>query len=160
MLDLALRSGQGPTSLADISLRQGISLSYLEQLFGKLRRHGLVKSSRGPGGGYALRRGAEAISVGEIIQAVDEVRAGEDEAYQAFSAGRCSTPELWAGLAKTMIDHLNAVSLASLAASQLDAGIAVGERLGARSRQSAAVARRGAAGVPNSVFALADTFAT
>ena len=72
MLDLALHSGQGPVSLSEISSRQHISLSYLEQLFAKLRRRGLVKSIRGPGGGYCLDRATEETFVADIIDAVDE----------------------------------------------------------------------------------------
>ena len=76
MIDLALRSNNGPVALAAISQRQQISLSYLEQLFGKLRRHELVESTRGPGGGYSLGRGADQISVADIITAVRGVAAG------------------------------------------------------------------------------------
>src|SRR2546428_3920232 len=72
MLDLAMHGGKGPVTLAGISQRQSISLSYLEQLFGKLRRHTLVDSVRGPGGGYTLARGLERVSVADIITAVDE----------------------------------------------------------------------------------------
>ena len=72
MLDVALHSHQGPVPLADISERQGISLSYLEQLFSRLRKHGLVASVRGPGGGYLLGKESSAIAVGEVITAVDE----------------------------------------------------------------------------------------
>lgn len=72
LLDVALHAGQGPVPLADISERQGISLSYLEQLFARLRKNGLVQSVRGPGGGYRLGMEASAISVGQVITAVDE----------------------------------------------------------------------------------------
>ena len=72
ILDLALRHQQGPVTLAGIGARQGISLSYLEQLFGKLRRHALVESVRGPGGGYCLACATEKVSVADIILAVDE----------------------------------------------------------------------------------------
>src|SRR2546428_12593245 len=72
MLDLAMHGGKGPVTLAGISQRQSISLSYLEQLFGKLRRHTLVDSVRGPGGGYTLARGLERVSVADIITAVGE----------------------------------------------------------------------------------------
>src|SRR6201997_2941560 len=72
MIDLALRQEQGPVTLAAISERQRISLSYLEQLFGKLRRHKLVTSVRGPGGGYNLARTPQSITVAEVISAVDE----------------------------------------------------------------------------------------
>ena len=72
MMDLALRGGAGPVTLAEISARQRISLSYLEQLFGKLRRHGLVSSVRGPGGGYRLAKPTQEVAVADIILAVDE----------------------------------------------------------------------------------------
>ena len=72
MIDLALNGGERPVTLSAISERQSISLSYLEQLFAKLRRHQIVESVRGPGGGYCLARGAEAISVADVILAVDE----------------------------------------------------------------------------------------
>ena len=72
MIDLALRSGKGPVTLSGISQRQAISLSYLEQLFGKLRRHEIVESIRGPGGGYSLARKADKVTVADIIIAVDE----------------------------------------------------------------------------------------
>ncbi|MBX9632700.1 MAG: Rrf2 family transcriptional regulator, partial [Burkholderiales bacterium] len=72
MIDLALRDGQGPVTLADISERQKISLSYLEQLFGRLRRQGLVNSTRGPGGGYTLAKKTADVSVADVILAVDE----------------------------------------------------------------------------------------
>src|SRR5476649_2474901 len=72
MIDLAMRDGKGPVTLADISTQQKISLSYLEQLFGKLRRHALVESVRGPGGGYCLAKPTEKVSVADIILAVDE----------------------------------------------------------------------------------------
>jgi Rrf2 family iron-sulfur cluster assembly transcriptional regulator len=72
MIDVAMHNGKGPVTLAAVSDRQKISLSYLEQLFGKLRRHGLVDSVRGPGGGYNLARDATAVSVADIILAVDE----------------------------------------------------------------------------------------
>ena len=72
MLDLALRNKQAPVTLAGIGVRQGISLSYLEQLFGKLRRNGLVESTRGPGGGYSLARNPAGITIAEIITSVDE----------------------------------------------------------------------------------------
>jgi Rrf2 family iron-sulfur cluster assembly transcriptional regulator len=72
MLDLAINHNQGPITLADISQRQGISLSYLEQLFSRLRRQGLVDSTRGPGGGYRLSRNADEIAIADVISAVDE----------------------------------------------------------------------------------------
>src|SRR5690349_24525252 len=100
MIDLAMHHGSGPVTLAEISGRQKISLSYLEQLFGKLRRHGLVDSVRGPGGGYNLARPAVEVSVADIITAVDEpidaTQCGGKE--HCHDDRRCMTHELSAGL--------------------------------------------------------------
>ena len=131
MLDLALREGTGPVTLAGISKRQHISLSYLEQLFGKLRRRSLVDSVRGPGGGYTLARSVAQISVAEIIRAVDEpldaTQCGGLENCQEEQ--RCMTHELWSALNGKMFDYLNSVKLAELVAKQRErqasAGIAV-----------------------------------
>lgn len=121
MIDLALRQHGGPVTLAGISERQKISLSYLEQLFGKLRRNQLVSSVRGPGGGYCLAKPLEAISVAAIIHAVDETL----DATQCGGAGDCSedrrpcmTHELWTNLNEKMFEYLNSVSLAELVAQQ------------------------------------------
>lgn len=120
MLDLAMRDGHGPVTLAGISDRQKISLSYLEQLFGKLRRNALVESVRGPGGGYCLARASAEISVAEIIRAVDE----PVDATQCGGLGnclddhRCMTHDLWTGLNNHIYAYLEAVSLAQLVASQ------------------------------------------
>ena len=120
MLDLALHDGQGPVTLAGISKRQDISLSYLEQLFGKLRRRSLVDSVRGPCGGYTLARGPAQVSVAEIIRAVDEpldaTQCGGNE--NCKEERRCMTHELWAALNDKMYEYLNSVSLADLAAQQ------------------------------------------
>ena len=121
MIDLALRSGDGPVTLAGISERQMISLSYLEQLFGKLRRYSLVDSVRGPGGGYCLARPVGQITVADIVRAVDE-------ALDATQCGgkvncrdeeRCMTHELWATLNSKMYDYLTSVTLAELVDKQL-----------------------------------------
>ena len=98
MIDLALRQDNGPVTLAAISQRQHISLSYLEQLFGKLRRHELVESTRGPGGGYSLGRKASEITVADIITSVDEPLdathcGGKENCYG--DGGRCMTHDLW-----------------------------------------------------------------
>jgi Rrf2 family iron-sulfur cluster assembly transcriptional regulator len=110
MIDLALRSQNGPVALAAISQRQQISLSYLEQLFGKLRRHELVESTRGPGGGYSLGRKAEDITVADIIVAVDEpidaTGCGGKENCMGDEAGRCMTHDLWTSLNAKMIEYL------------------------------------------------------
>ncbi|MDY0309022.1 MAG: Fe-S cluster assembly transcriptional regulator IscR [Castellaniella sp.] len=121
MIDLALRHHSGPVTLAAISARQNISLSYLEQLFGKLRRHELVDSVRGPGGGYTLARHARDISVADMIFAVDEpmdaTSCGGRENCNIGRNGRtgkCMTHDLWATLSRKMLDYLDSVSLQDL----------------------------------------------
>jgi len=123
MIDLGMRQHKGPVTLAGISQRQSISLSYLEQLFAKLRRHGLVESTRGPGGGYRLGKAATDISVADIIFAVDEPL----DATQCLGKAncdndhRCMTHDLWASLNRHMVDFLDSVSLANLVAQQTNA---------------------------------------
>lgn len=113
MIDLAMRHGNGPVTLAGISDRQQISLSYLEQLFGKLRRHGLVESVRGPGGGYNLAKPSDRITVAEIILAVDEpldaTRCGGMANCQ--DEQRCMTHDLWTSLNERIYEYLSSVSL-------------------------------------------------
>ena len=116
MLDLALHYEQGPITLSDISQRQEISLSYLEQLFSKLRRNSLVNSARGPGGGYRLSRDSSEIAVAEIIAAVDETvdatrckRKGNCQHEE-----RCLTHDLWCDLSDQIFDFLSGISLESL----------------------------------------------
>ncbi|HUW29165.1 MAG TPA: Fe-S cluster assembly transcriptional regulator IscR [Sulfuriferula sp.] len=120
MIDLALHHGRGPVPLAGISERQKISLSYLEQLFGKLRRRALVESVRGPGGGYLIAKPLDEISVAQIIQAVDEpidaTQCGGLENCQDDQ--RCMTHELWTNLNRRIQDYLAAVTLESLVAQQ------------------------------------------
>lgn len=116
MIDLASRQAEGPVTLAGIADRQKISLSYLEQLFGKLRRHKLVTSVRGPGGGYRLARDMAAITVADIIIAVDEpldaTQCGGKQ--NCHDEHRCATHDLWANLNKRMYAYLDSVSLAAL----------------------------------------------
>jgi Rrf2 family iron-sulfur cluster assembly transcriptional regulator len=116
MLDLAFHSSGGPVKLAEISSRQGISLSYLEQLFTRLRREGLVVSTRGPGGGYSLSRASEEIAVAEVIGAVDEsvdtTRCGGMN--NCHNAERCLTHELWAELSTQIREFLTGITLGEL----------------------------------------------
>ena len=121
MIDLALRQGKGPVTLSGISQRQAISLSYLEQLFGKLRRHEIVESIRGPGGGYSLARSADRVTVADIIIAVDEPLdatqcGGKGNCHGADSTigTHCMTHDLWATLNEKMVDYLDSVSLQDL----------------------------------------------
>ena len=120
MIDLAMHHGSGPVTLAEISGRQRISLSYLEQLFGKLRRHQLVESVRGPGGGYCLARDMEKVTVTDIILAVDEpidaTQCGGKE--NCHDDQKCLTHDLWAALNERIFDYLGAVSLRQLVDSQ------------------------------------------
>lgn len=116
MLDLALHANEGPVSLADISKRQEISLSYLEQLFAKLRQNALVKSVRGPGGGYRLNRNAGEVFVAEIIDAVNESIdatscGGQGDCQQGEV---CLTHHLWTDLSQQIHKFLSDISLASL----------------------------------------------
>jgi len=120
MLDLAMNGGKGPVTLAGISQRQSISLSYLEQLFGKLRRHTLVESVRGPGGGYMLARELDKLSVADIITAVDEPLdatqcRGKENCQEER---RCMTHDLWARLNDKMYEYLDSVKLSDLVAQQ------------------------------------------
>ena len=116
MLDLALRQEHGPVTLAGIGQRENISLSYLEQLFGKLRRHALVDSVRGPGGGYCLARPMQQVSVADIILAVDEpldaTQCGGMENCQ--DEKRCMTHNLWTSLNEKLYEYLNSVTLQDL----------------------------------------------
>lgn len=121
MIDLGLRQHSGPVTLATISQRQNISLSYLEQLFGRLRRHELVASVRGPGGGYLLARVARKITVADIVLAVDEpldaTHCGGKENCNIGRnghSGKCMTHELWSALNRKVVDFLDSVSLQDL----------------------------------------------
>ena len=116
MLDLALHAQEGPVPLADISQRQGISLSYLEQLFAKLRKQGLVDSARGPGGGYRLSRAANDIAVADVVTAIDE----KVDATRCGGMGNCQdgkpclTHELWSDLSRQLYEFLENISLGQL----------------------------------------------
>ena len=120
MLDLAMNATDGPVTLAGISERQKISLSYLEQIFGKLRRRHLVESVRGPGGGYFLARPASELSVADIVRAVEEpidaTQCGGRENCQEQQ--RCMTHDLWEQLNTTVYGFLSGVKLAHLVESQ------------------------------------------
>lgn len=124
MMDLALQGGSEPVTLAEISARQHISLSYLEQLFGKLRRQALVKSIRGPGGGYRLAKATQDISVADVILAVDEpidaTQCGGKENCQ--DERKCLTHDLWANLNTHIFSYLRAVTLAELVRNHQSAG--------------------------------------
>jgi len=162
MIDLGLRQSSGPVALAAISQRQQISLSYLEQLFGKLRRNELVESTRGPGGGYTLARNASEITVAEIISSVDEPMDATHCAGKENCLGegtRCMTHDLWASLNTKMIEFLSSVTLQKLVDDQLASGLRVEDKPALkRAIASMPVSKPIRMNVPNSVFALGNAF--
>ena len=113
---MVMHSDTGPVSLADISLRQGISLSYLEQLFAKMRRNKLVASTRGPGGGYSLENTPEAVCIADIIRAVDEEInvTNKDVMDGSTDFEPCLTEKLWEELSEQIHDYLATISLADM----------------------------------------------
>ncbi|MFM2426842.1 MAG: HTH-type transcriptional regulator IscR [Pseudomonadota bacterium] len=155
MIDMGMRQHQGPVSLAAISQRQHISISYLEQIFSKMRQHGLVESTRGPGGGYTLHRDTQHISVADIIYAVNSPDRKEDVSDEAAQNGYVSTEELWSHLNQKMEDHMQSISLHSLIATQLSKA---GQVPPSQSLKRGVFAQKPqpamTAKAPNSVFAL------
>ena len=141
MIDLAMRHGSGPVTLSEISERQKISLSYLEQLFGKLRRHALVDSVRGPGGGYCLAKSMDQISVADIILAVDEpIDATQCRGKEnCRDEQKCLTHDLWAALNDRIFDYLHSVTLSQLVTDQKSDNIKVirDQRIGRKKNESA-----------------------
>lgn len=161
MIDVALREAQGPVALAAISARQHISLSYLEQLFSKLRKHELVESTRGPGGGYTLARSAQGISVADIIRAVDADANHALDQQQDADGSSLLTHDLWNNLNQKMVDHLSSITLRQLMTESLAKGANVEARPAAK---RGIFVQRDAkpfkVNAPNSVFALGATLAT
>ena len=162
MIDLGLRQSSGPVTLAAISQRQQISLSYLEQLFGKLRRHELVESTRGPGGGYTLGRKASDITVADIIVSVDEpidaTQCGGKENCLG-DGGRCMTHDLWTSLNSRMVEFLASVSLQKLVDDQLAKGVVVESMPQVKKAIFASpIVKPLRVNAPNSVFALGNAF--
>ncbi|MBK7049507.1 MAG: Fe-S cluster assembly transcription factor [Rhodoferax sp.] len=162
MIDLGLRQSNGPVTLSAISQRQQISLSYLEQLFGKLRRHALVESTRGPGGGYSLARSPAEITVADIITSVDEpidaTHCGGKE--NCLGEGlRCMTHDLWSALNVHMVEFLNSVSLQKLIDDQLAKGLQLEDQPSMkRAIAPMPVSKITRVNAPNSVFALGNAF--
>jgi Rrf2 family iron-sulfur cluster assembly transcriptional regulator len=115
MMELALQYNKGPVTLADISAQQSISISYLEQLFARLRQHGLVNGMRGPGGGYCLSRPASEITIAEILSTVDDVNR-RDDMPEGTGA------QLWIHLSNRIYDYLNSITLNEAIESMSDAG--------------------------------------
>lgn len=151
MIDVALRESLGPVPLSDIAVRHKISLSYLEQMFSKLRQHGLVESTRGPGGGYTLGQRTDSITVADIIGAVD------GPAGEAVVPGMQQdiTQDLWDTLNSKMVDYMQSISLRTLTTEQRSKGFRVDDRKivnrGVFKKPKQQPVR---ASTPNSVFAL------
>lgn len=138
MLDLAIHAHREPVSLADISERQSISISYLEQLFAKLRKRGLVSSVRGPGGGYQLARHGGDIFIAQIIDAVDELVdatrcAGEGDCQQGMM---CLTHELWTDLSTQIHKFLSSISLEELVSRREVQAVAVRQSRGSKAAEN------------------------
>ena len=155
MVDLALRTPGQPVPLSDLALRHGISLSYLEQVFAKLRQHGLVESTRGPGGGYALGLRGDTISVADIVLAIEEGPARAQRGQEDM------TEALWEQLQSALLEHMKNISLHSLALQQKAKGFAVQERSTPKKslvkKTAPALSKPNA---PNSVFALGSWLPT
>ena len=158
MIDLALRERGQPVPLQDLAMRHRISLSYLEQVFAKLRQAGLVESTRGPGGGYALGHRGDGISVADIMAAIEDVEPQSDTPKPG--AADDMTRELWDALNSALMAHMKSISLAQLAAEQQAKGFQVQERKPSRKGvlQKPKV-KPVHSRAPNSVFALAQSMA-
>lgn len=156
MIDIALRQNLGPVPLSDIASRHPISLSYLEQLFSKLRLQGLVTSSRGPGGGYALGHRSDDITVADIIFAVED--APPKENHQDASMAQDTTQDLWDAMNAKVLDFTRSVTLKSLVLDQLAKGVKIELKLAPnRGVFKITVQQPVRPNVPNSVFALGRT---
>lgn len=155
LIDLALRDAAGPVALAIISARQQVSLSYLEQLFSRLRRDGIVESMRGPGGGYALGRPSAQITVADIVTAVDDPR----EATAGAGADSGPSQSLWLRLNATMLQHMATITLESLVEEQKAQGATVEGKPVRRAIAPQPVVRAPCTTAPNSVFSFGRSFA-
>ena len=153
MIDVALHAPQGPVSLAAIGARQHVSLSYLEQLFSRLRRHALVQSTRGPGGGYTLARNAADISVADILLAFDEPEAGATAERGGLGLN------LWQRVDDKLYEYLRTVSLATLVEEQRAKGVLPDPRPARRAVVPVLGWKSLRSRVPNSVFAFGRSFA-
>ena len=155
MIDLALRNGAHPIPLQEMAVRHGISLSYLEQVFAKLRQRGLVESTRGPGGGYTLGRDATSITVADIIGALDEAEVAE---VASKREGKDLTLDLWEDLNSTLQAYMKTITLQSLASGQRAKGYEIEQpkpsKRGVFQKMRVEPLRTN---VPNSVFALAQS---
>lgn len=160
MIDLALREHAGPVALAAIAARQQISLSYLEQLFSRLRRSGLVASTRGPGGGYTLGRSLADITVADVVLAVED--GSESDTADRLGGARQRqelTGGLWDELGEVMLRHLATVGLKTLVDAQLQQGFVAEPKSARRAAPPPPMAKPLRTTAPNSVFAFGQSFA-
>ncbi len=161
MIDLALRDRSNPVPLAELAQRHHISLSYLEQVFAKLRQHGLVDSTRGPGGGYTLGFRGDAITVADIVTAIEGDTDERDLAQERGEGAPDMTHDLWDALHSTLVAYMKTISLRSLAQEQRAKGFEVVERKPAKkgvfTKFKPEPVRSTA---PNSVFALGQAWQT
>jgi Rrf2 family iron-sulfur cluster assembly transcriptional regulator len=157
MIDVALREKLGPVPLSDIATRQQISLSYLEQMFSKLRQQGLVTSTRGPGGGYTLGHRADAITVADIIGAVEDDTPAKTST-ETISTTPDMAQDLWDTMNAKVLDFMQSVTLRSLVLDQLAKGVKIEQKSapnrGVFKKPVHPLARTNA---PNSVFALGQS---
>lgn len=165
MLDVALRERSGPVSLAAISQRQQISVSYLEQLFSRLRQRGLVRSTRGPGGGYTLGRPTDKINLAEIFLAVEGTGGKPDAASAEAGDGEFDEPMtrgLWNSLSEKMLEHMRGITLRQLVLEQLAKGVLLDDAPTPSKKPMLKQAgpKPMRVNAPNSVFALAAWLAT
>ena len=156
LIDLGLREAAGPVALATISARQQVSLSYLEQMFSRLRRDGVVESTRGPGGGYTLGRRAAEITVANIVLAVDDPLESEDAEVAADGLSRA----LWLRLNEQLLQYMATITLESLLQEQQASGVVVEARAPRRTSAPAPAATKPVRTLaPNSVFSFGRSFA-
>ena len=155
MIDLALRQPDCPVALSELAARHGISLSYLEQVFAKLRQHGLVESTRGPGGGYTLGFRGDAISVADIVIAIEESAAAPEGTPSDMTQALCEQ------LHNAMLEHMKTISLRGLALEQKAKGFQVQARKpGKKSLLKPPAPSLSKPNAPNSVFALGNWLPT
>ncbi len=155
MIDLALRQPDCPVALSELAARHGISLSYLEQVFAKLRQHGLVESTRGPGGGYTLGFRGDAISVADIVTAIEETTLATQESQGDMTHALCEQ------LHHAMLEHMKTISLRGLALEQKAKGFQVQARKpGKKALLKQAAPTLSRPNAPNSVFALGSWLPT
>jgi Rrf2 family iron-sulfur cluster assembly transcriptional regulator len=161
MIDLALRDRSNPVPLAELAQRHHISLSYLEQVFAKLRQNGLVDSTRGPGGGYTLGFRGDAITVADIVTAIEGDTDERDLAQERGEGAPDMTHDLWDALHSTLVAYMKTITLRSLAQEQRAKGFEVVERKptkkGVFAKFKPEPVRTTA---PNSVFALGQAWQT